>query len=64
MRPNLTTYKAAELCGTTDEHIRKLARERRIPHYRVGSLYRFDVDELTAWLRGVHVPADEPEPAA
>ena len=55
MRPSLNAAGAAERCGTTEQHIRKLAREHRIPHYRVGALYRFDPDELDAWLAASHV---------
>lgn len=55
MRPTLTTADAAERCGTTAEHIRKLARERRIPHYRIGGLVKFDPNELDAWLEAGRV---------
>ena len=55
MRPSLTTADAAQRIGTNDQHVRKLCREDRIPHYRVGGLYRFDPDELDAWLAASHV---------
>ena len=58
MRPSLSSAEAAKRIGTTDQHLRKLARERRIPHYRVGVLYRFDPDELDAWLDASHVASD------
>lgn len=51
MHPVLSTHEVAERCGTTDEHIRRLARDQRIPHYRIGPrLLRFDPDEIDRWI--------------
>lgn len=61
MRPTLTTADVAALCGTTDQHIRKLAIEGKIPHYRIGGIYKYAADEIEAWLEARHVV---PEPAA
>jgi len=30
--------------------IRKLVRERKIPHFRVGNRIRFDVKNINLWL--------------
>jgi excisionase family DNA binding protein len=57
MRPTLNVADVAARLGTNEQHIRKLARERRIPHYRIGALYKFDPDEIDAWLTTVHVDA-------
>lgn len=53
--PTLTTEDAADRLGTTTAHVRKLARERRIPHYRIGGLIKFDPDELEVWVAERHV---------
>ena len=51
---------AGELLGVSRHTVRKLVRERAIPHYRVGRRVVFDADELAAWLRARRVaPADE-----
>lgn len=31
-------------------HVRRLVLERRIPHRKVGSLLRFDLAEVDAWM--------------
>lgn len=59
MRPTLSTSDVAAMCGTTDQHIRKLARQRRIPHVRVGGVFRYDADEITSWLAGHRVTPEE-----
>lgn len=50
MPTKLATQEVAELLGTTDQHVRKLARDGRIPHYRIGALYRFDPAEVDTYL--------------
>lgn len=50
MRPILTAADVAERLGTTEQHIRKLAREHKIPHYRIGGLVKFDADEIGEFL--------------
>jgi excisionase family DNA binding protein len=55
VRPSLNARAVAERCGTNEPHIRRLAREGHIPHFRIGRKYRFDPDELDAWLAAVHV---------
>lgn len=36
-----------DICRTTLWNLRK----KGLPHYRVGSLIRYDLDEVTQWLR-------------
>lgn len=55
MRPCLTAAEVADLCFTTEQHIRKLARERQIPHFRIGGLVKFDPDEVQRFLAAAHV---------
>ena len=45
----------AEHLGMSVRNIRRLVSERSIPHYKLGRLIRFDVDEVVAWLGASHV---------
>jgi excisionase family DNA binding protein len=56
---SLDSNAVAARCGIDPQYVRKLAREHRIPHYRVGARLRFDPDEVDAWLEAQHVPVDE-----
>ena len=38
--------EAARLLGVTSETVRELARRGKLPGYKVGSAWRFDVSEL------------------
>ena len=38
------------LVDAAEAAVYTLAREGKIPHYRVGGSFRFDLDELRAWL--------------
>jgi excisionase family DNA binding protein len=49
---------AARLTGLSPRTIRHLARQRRIPHLRIGRMIRFDATELQAWLADRHVAAE------
>lgn len=40
---------AAMLC-MTDDFVRRLVQERRIPYYKIGKFVRFDLDDVLAWL--------------
>lgn len=40
----------AEHLAISERHVRRLVLERRIPHRKVGSLLRFEVDEVDAWM--------------
>lgn len=40
--------EAAEIVGLTTHWLIKAAREKRIPHRRIGSLYRFSREDLEA----------------
>jgi excisionase family DNA binding protein len=50
IRPLSDVYAAAELLHRSRNSIYILAREGKIPHYRVGNSIRFDLGELRAWL--------------
>ncbi len=36
--------------GVTREYVRRLAREGRIPSFKVGKFLRFDHDEIEQWI--------------
>lgn len=41
----------AERLSVSPRMIRKMIAERRIPYFKVGSLVRFDVQDVDEWLR-------------
>ena len=44
----------AEYMDISVRHVRRLVLERRVPHHKVGSLLRFDLAEIDAWLATLH----------
>lgn len=51
MRRLYTTEEVAEVLHLSVTGIRKLARQKKIPAYRVGHFWRFDLEEVKAALR-------------
>jgi len=51
----------AEHLALTVRHVRRLVLERRIPHRKVGSLLRFDIDEVDAWMDTLRRGAAPPD---
>jgi len=53
MRAELINAKtAAEEIGVNEQFLRKLAREGKIPSYKLSRrTLRFDLDELKAWMK-------------
>ena len=49
----------AQQLGMSVRNIRRLVSERSIPHYKLGRLVRFDVDEVVAWLGASHVTGED-----
>ena len=52
--PAITLAEAAELLNCSQQKVRDLVREGRIPNtcaFRVGSLYRFHRSELIDWFQ-------------
>jgi excisionase family DNA binding protein len=58
-RPHLTTDDLAARLNVSPEMIRVLCRSGDLPHVRVGRLYRFDLDEVEAWIERRRVHAAE-----
>jgi excisionase family DNA binding protein len=48
--PLVDAQQAAKLLGVPHTWLLAQARQRRIPHHRLGHYVRFDIDELIAWL--------------
>jgi excisionase family DNA binding protein len=49
--PILNTEQAAALLQIHPKTIQRMARQSRIPAYRIGDLWRFRASELDSWLR-------------
>jgi excisionase family DNA binding protein len=47
--------KIAEILDTSPKTIYDWTATRRIPHYKLGRLVKFDVDEVMAWLQTCEV---------
>jgi excisionase family DNA binding protein len=45
----------AEMLSVSEDLIRSLVHQRRIPYYKVGKLIRFHPHEVTEWLSGLRV---------
>jgi excisionase family DNA binding protein len=50
--PLLDVVQAAEFLGISRNGLYIQVRAGKVPHYRVGGLIRFDLDELREWLEG------------
>ncbi|HVB58367.1 MAG TPA: helix-turn-helix domain-containing protein [Candidatus Acidoferrales bacterium] len=46
-----TAEKLAELLGCTPAHLYQLAKQGRMPSYRLGTMIRFDPVLTAEWLR-------------
>lgn len=48
--PTLTSEQAAAFLKIHPKTLQRMARQGRIPAYRIGDLWRFRASELEAWL--------------
>ena len=55
MNPLLNLDQAAELLGVRPGYLRRLVRERRIPHHKIGKFLRFGAGDLEAWVEAGRV---------
>lgn len=44
----------AQMLQVTRKTIITMARDGRIPHFRMGRFYRFDGDEIARWMQQNH----------
>jgi hypothetical protein len=42
---------AVKMLGYTEQHVRKLCRENKLPHSKPNGQYRFERDELIDWIK-------------
>jgi excisionase family DNA binding protein len=49
--PVLNSEEAAALLQIHPKTLQKMARQGRVPAFRIGDLWRFRASELDAWLR-------------
>jgi excisionase family DNA binding protein len=56
--PAATVEDIALHFGVSERTVRRWLTETDIPHFRVGGIIRFRVDEVAEWMR-----ATKPEPA-
>src|SRR5207248_9549753 len=56
-----TAEEVAQKLRLQPETVRQMAREARLPAYKVGRCWRFDAREVECWLRS-HGPAAPPNP--
>jgi excisionase family DNA binding protein len=47
----------ADLIGCTRKHVYDLAQKGQIPHYRIGGLIRFNLQEIVEWIESFKVAA-------
>ena len=45
-REFLTPVEVAQLMGVSERHVRTLARKGDLPGYKVGKLWRFDIEKI------------------
>ena len=58
----MTTKEVAAYLRCHPSTIYKLLRQNRLPAFKVGSDYRFDIDALDVWSSQQASPAQVPEP--
>jgi excisionase family DNA binding protein len=56
--PVLTSEQAAVFLQIHPKTLQRMARQGRIPGYRVGDLWRFRASELEAWLASTMISSD------
>ena len=57
--PLLSVTETAELLGVSPGYVRRLVRERRIPHHKIGKYLRFRSGDLDTWVEAGRVAARE-----
>ena len=52
----LDVSQCAELLGFSEEHIRVLAREEKMPAAKIGGRWRFSRRQVLEWLESIAIP--------
>jgi len=58
LEPILTSEQAAAFLQIHPKTLQRMARQGRVPGYRVGDLWRFRASDLEAWLASTVVSSD------
>lgn len=58
--PLIDANQAARLLGVPPTWLLAQARERKIPHQRLGRYVRFDADELIRWVEQNRIDPNRP----
>ncbi len=54
----LDVKQCAELLGFSEEHIRVLAREEKMPAAKIGGRWRFSRRQVLEWLEIIAIPEE------
>lgn len=54
----LDVKQCAELLGFSEEHVRVLAREEKIPAAKIGGRWRFSRRQVLEWLEIIAIPEE------
>ena len=57
----LDVSQCAELLGFSEEHIRVLAREEKMPAAKIGGRWRFSRRQVLEWLESIAIPEAQVE---
>ncbi len=57
-RDILDVSQCAELLGFSEEHVRVLAREEKVPAAKIGGRWRFSRRQVVEWLEDLAIPED------
>ena len=52
----LDSKDLAQLLGFPPAYVDRLAARGDIPAFHIGKLFRFDPDEIAAWIKKKHMP--------
>ena|SRR5216684_1461627 len=52
----LDSKDVGKLLGFTPAYVDRLAARGDIPAFQIGRLFRFDPDEIAAWIKKRHMP--------
>ena len=52
----LDSKEVGRLLGYTSAYVDRLAAKGEIPSFHIGKLFRFDPDEIAAWIKKKHSP--------
>lgn len=51
LTPLLSSKQLAEALGISEEKVRRLTRDNTVPHYKIGGVFRYDLEAVKAATR-------------